>query len=66
MPEDGGMIECPVYSRSDLGPGTKFEGAAIVEEDESTAVIGRQGMSEIDEAGNLIVTIKKSPSGSGP
>jgi N-methylhydantoinase A len=66
MPEDGRMFDCPVYTRSDLCPGTKFEGPAIVEEDESTAVIGRQGMSEIDEAGNLIVTIKESLSGSGP
>jgi N-methylhydantoinase A len=65
MPEDGRMIDCPVYIRSDLRHGSRFEGPAIVEEDESTAVIGRQGAAEIDKAGNLIVTIGQHPIGSG-
>jgi N-methylhydantoinase A len=62
MPEDGRMMDCNVYARSDLRPGMRFKGPAIVEEDESTAVIGRQGVAEIDGAGNLVVTIPKQVS----
>lgn len=58
IPEAGTMVECPVYSRAALGPGASFRGPAIVEEDESTAVIGRDGTAEIDAAGNLIVNIR--------
>ncbi len=62
MPEDGRMIDCDVYARSDLRPGTTFKGPAVVEEDESTAVIGRHGAAEIDSAGNLVVTIGQQTS----
>lgn len=61
MPEDGRMIDCDVYARSDLCPGTRFEGPAIIEEDESTAVIGRHGVAEVDGAGNLVVTLQQPP-----
>ena len=33
-------METPVYDRYALAPGTTFKGPAIVEERESTAVIG--------------------------
>lgn len=61
LPEEGGMMECNVYDRAALGSGARFQGPAIVEEDESTAVIGRDGAAEIDAAGNLIVTIAAAP-----
>jgi N-methylhydantoinase A/oxoprolinase/acetone carboxylase beta subunit len=57
MPEAGELVECTVYDRAALRPGATFPGPAIVEEDESTAVIGRDGVAEIDAAGNLLVTI---------
>jgi N-methylhydantoinase A len=57
MPEAGDMTDCHVYTRSLLAPGSRIIGPAIVEEDESTAVIGYNGVAEIDSAGNLIVTI---------
>jgi len=56
-PEAGKLVECTVYDRAALRPGATFPGPAIVEEDESTAVIGRDGVAEIDAAGNLLVTI---------
>ena len=40
MPEDGGLRDVPVYDRYRLGPGASFIGPAIVEERESTTVIG--------------------------
>jgi len=57
LPEAGKLVECTVYDRAALRPGATFPGPAIVEEDESTAVIGRDGVAEIDAAGNLFVTI---------
>jgi len=59
-PEAGGMIDCDVYDRNLLGPGASFSGPAIVEEAESTAVIGRDATADIDQAGNLVVTIRRS------
>jgi N-methylhydantoinase A/oxoprolinase/acetone carboxylase beta subunit len=57
LPEAGKLVECTVYDRAALRPGATFRGPAIVEEDESTAVIGCEGVAEIDAAGNLLVTI---------
>ena len=40
VPEQGGMTDVAVYDRYRLGPGATFTGPAIVEERESTTVIG--------------------------
>jgi len=45
----------PVYDRYRLDPGSVFEGPAVVEESESTVVLGPKGRAEIDAARNLIV-----------
>jgi N-methylhydantoinase A len=45
----------PVYDRYLLAPGAAFEGPAIVEERESTTVIGPQARVEVDESRNLSV-----------
>ena len=49
-------VDTPVYDRYALGQGCTIQGPAIVEERESTAVIGPQGTAVIDRHGNLIVT----------
>jgi N-methylhydantoinase A len=46
----------PVYDRYRLGPGASFAGPAIVEERESTAVVGPAMVGVIDEFSNLILT----------
>ncbi|MBI2527394.1 MAG: hydantoinase/oxoprolinase family protein [Candidatus Rokubacteria bacterium] len=56
LPEAGGLRPCPVYDRYRLVPGQTFEGPAIVEERESTAVIGPARI-EVDEYLNLRVTV---------
>jgi N-methylhydantoinase A len=38
----------PVYDRYLLGPGAVFGGPAVVEERESTVVLGPEGRAEID------------------
>jgi N-methylhydantoinase A len=53
LPEQGGFVEVPVYSRYALAPGDEFEGPAIIEERESTAVIGPEATVRVDELRNL-------------
>ncbi|MBI2154705.1 MAG: hydantoinase/oxoprolinase family protein [Candidatus Rokubacteria bacterium] len=47
--EAGEFVETPVYDRYRLAPGATVEGPAIVEERESTAVIGPGGHVRVDE-----------------
>jgi N-methylhydantoinase A len=47
----------PVYDRYALNPGTEFDGPAIVEERESTAIIGVGGHAVVDDVRNLRVTL---------
>src|SRR5919206_2636165 len=56
LPEAGGFATVPVYDRYRLGPGAVFEGPAVVEERESTAVIGA-GSVRVDDYGNLVVRL---------
>jgi N-methylhydantoinase A len=53
----GGWIDTPVYDRYALGPGTTFAGPAIVEERESTAVIGPGASCRVDEGLTLVVQL---------
>lgn len=58
LPEDGKLVGVPVYDRYRLGPGARFAGPAIVEERESTVVIGRNARAEIDDFLNLIIDLR--------
>jgi len=55
FPEHGGYVETPVYDRYALNPGMRFEGPAIVEERESTLIVGVHGHARIDKRLNVIV-----------
>ena len=55
LPEEKGFREVPVYDRYRLGPGAAFEGPAVIEEKESTVILGPEGRAKIDAARNLIV-----------
>jgi N-methylhydantoinase A len=57
LPEVGAFVEVPVYDRYGLRPGAQFVGPAIVEERESTAVIGPKGHCAVDAYGNLHVAL---------
>jgi N-methylhydantoinase A len=46
-----------VYDRYALAPGQTFDGPAIVEERESTLVVGPGGRFEVAASGNIIVTV---------
>jgi N-methylhydantoinase A len=50
-----GFVNTPVYQRSDLGRGAVVDGPAIVEQLDSTSVIGPQQRLVVDAVGNLVV-----------
>ena len=49
-------VETPVHRRADLSPGTRFDGPAIVEERETTAVIRPGWRVEVGPDGSLVAT----------
>ena len=48
---------CPVYNRYDLPPRATLKGPAVVEEDESSAVVGPGGTLSVDGFGNLVIAV---------
>ncbi len=51
-------IECPVYDRYYLQPNERFDGPAIIEEMESTSVIGPNCTITVDEYRNIVVNMQ--------
>ena len=59
FPELGGYAGIPVYDRYGLLPGTGLGGPAIVEERESTVIVGPDCRFRIDEQRNLLVALER-------
>ena len=57
FPEHDGPVDCPVLSRYALGPGDAFDGPAIIEERESTFVVGPGSRVEVTPESHLLVTL---------
>jgi N-methylhydantoinase A len=57
MGERHGFLETPVYRRSDLSPGAKFVGPAIVEETASTTVVLPGDNVRVAASGELVIRI---------
>jgi len=57
-PVAGGFREHQVYRRDALGEGFRADGPVIVEEDESTTIVGSDGTFSIDEHGSLIIQLE--------
>jgi N-methylhydantoinase A len=57
QPEQGDAAECPVYDRYALAPGGRLTGPAVIEENESTCVIGPGDEVVVDERYNLIARL---------
>ena len=53
--ESNGWVDTPVYDRYAIGAGTTFEGPAIVEERESTAIIGPGAHCHVDQGRTIVV-----------
>jgi N-methylhydantoinase A len=61
LPELGGFHSVAVYDRYRLLPGVHFNGPAIVEERESTVIVGPGSRCRIDDQWNLIVDLQHPP-----
>ncbi len=57
FPEAEGFVSTPVYDRFALGVGSEITGPAIVEERESTTVLGPRERLQVDKLGNLRVSL---------
>jgi len=57
FPERGEYIETAVYDRYALNAGTEFTGPAIVEERESTLIVGARARARVDERLNIVVEL---------
>lgn len=60
FPECGGFVACPVYDRYRLAAGQRFDGPAIIEEVESTTVVGADAAVTVHESGALWVDLKRA------
>lgn len=54
-PKDGDFLDFDVYDRYRLVPGMEIKGPAIVEETESTSIMGPDNTAHIDEFHNLVI-----------
>jgi N-methylhydantoinase A len=54
---EGHFVPTPVYARARLATGVEIVGPALIEEPESTAVIGPDAMAGVDKYGNLVMRI---------
>ncbi|MBP7002163.1 hydantoinase/oxoprolinase family protein [Amaricoccus sp.] len=56
--ELGQAVETPIYDHYRLPVDAPLEGPAIVEQRESTAVVGPHGTAHVDARGNLVINIR--------
>jgi N-methylhydantoinase A len=61
VPESGGTVDCPVYDRYALAPGDRLSGPALIEERESTCVLGARDVATVDDQLNLVIDIEAAP-----
>jgi N-methylhydantoinase A len=57
--EANGFVKTPIYARDQLAAGMTFTGPAVVEEKDSTAVIGPSGTVTVDGFANLLTTFAR-------
>jgi N-methylhydantoinase A/oxoprolinase/acetone carboxylase beta subunit len=65
VPDRGAFAEVDVYDRALLPAGSEFHGPAIVEEKDSTAVIGANAIVRVDDKLNLVVKFTDIPADAG-
>ncbi len=52
-------VDCAVYERSSMTPGTQINGPAIIEDRESTAVVPPDARAEVDALRMLVITLRE-------
>jgi N-methylhydantoinase A len=59
-PTSDAYAECPVFDRYALDVGATLTGPALIEENESTCVIGEGDCVVVDEHRNLVATVAEA------
>lgn len=62
FPENDDYVDTAVYDRANLRPGDTFSGPAVIEEAESTLVVGPGAAVRVDMEGNLLVDLPENQS----
>jgi N-methylhydantoinase A len=62
--ERGGYVDVPVFARNRLTAPDRIAGPALIEEAESTAVVGPSASVVSDRFGNLIMSLERLPAAS--
>ncbi len=57
FPELDDYTETAVYDRAQLRPGERLDGPAVIEENESTLIVGPGAIIQVDADGNLMVEL---------
>lgn len=57
FPDAGGYVRCAVYDRYALKPGDAIDGPALIEEAESTCVLGAGDRGAVNERLNLVIDV---------
>jgi len=60
---EDGWVDTPVYGRDRLPTGVRFDGPAIVEQLDTTTVVEPDNRVEMDDDGNLIISVPISAKG---
>jgi N-methylhydantoinase A len=55
FPDADGYIDTAIYQHGDLDPGATFEGPAIVQSGEFSAVVGPRQACTVDDYRNLVI-----------
>jgi N-methylhydantoinase A len=59
--DDLGLHESPIYERGCLGAGAAVEGPAVIEEPAASTVLFPGDRAEVDEHGNLVISVGLEP-----
>ena len=65
-PGQQAMVLHDIYDRYSLSPGMVINGPAIIEERESTTVVGQGGKAEVDQYGTLVISVAEPASTPAP
>ena len=57
---DGKAVRTSVYHRTDLRAGHRFDGPAIVAQDDTTTVVPPDFVVDVDPFGNLVITLREA------
>ena len=63
FPENSRRVDCAVHARSSMRPGELLEGPVLIEEAESTLVVGPEASVEVDATGILHIAMRSAERG---